>query len=522
MEWLTGARIALTPRPVQRREAALEVAMLGHYPNPKHADGTDARERARVARLLSLPAALDDMRAAGFGDAVDALLASTRPGAASLSPALAGLFHLPIPLRASAEFHDIFPDSAAEPTLYRSRLAGGRAWLAQAVDDFFANGGEKLWVVRIPEQEAQAGFLPVADAPLHDTARLRGMATVLAIPSVAVVGLPDLERVQIPAQLPDIPRVRLDNPAPQFLPLGNALDDDHRERRVSEEMREGQMPAPLALETLLRSLLPPIARQRPDLQCLLTLPLDSRVPAGAPVADARTLQRLDSLRQSDSAALLRHLQLLFPYLRGPGQPLHSPAGIIAGKQADVARTRGPWHSIGALPLRSEAQPWPVLSMAQTLALRTSPGIGVLRWRNGFSGPQLSLDDERLLVPALPAADYAGAADPARFDGFRAAEIQRFLGFLRRQLQALGDQLVFGTDPDDPRPRLLLEQFFRRLYQQGALRGAVVEDAFQIRQSHPRANAIQFDIQIAPAFPIDRIFLTFINRDGEWQAEVDRG
>lgn len=533
MELLTGARIALTPRPVQRREAALEVAMLGHYPNPKNPDGSDAGERARVSRLLGFPAALDDMRAAGFGVAVDELLASTRPNAAPLPKHRAGLFHLPIPLRSSAEFHDIFPDSSAEPAHYVSLLAGRRAWLAQAVDDFFANGGEKLWVVRIPErneddpaQAAQLQFLPAANTQLHDVRTLRGVASVLVIPALAVVAFPDLERLQIPAKLPDIPRVQLDNPDPQFLPLGDVLDDDHRERRYPSELNAMQPPLPL--ETVLRGLLGFVQRQRPDVQCLLTLPLEYSGDTGSPALDRKALQTLRTLRaQPNNAPLLRQVQCLFPYLRGPRFELQSPVGVIAGKQAAVARAKGPWHSIGAQPLLSDGLPYPRLSIAGTLALRENPGVGVLQVRNGFGGrTQLSLDDERLLVPALPLADYDnalndnGEKDPGRFDGFRAAEIQRFLGFLRRQLQALGEQLVFNVDVNDPRPRLLLEQFFRRLYNQGALRGALPEDAFQIRQSQPQESAIQFDIQIAPAFPIDRIFLTFVNLNGEWQTEVD--
>ena len=85
-----------------------------------------------------------------------------------------------------------------------------------------------------------------------------------------------------------------------------------------------------------------------------------------------------------------------------------------------------------------------------------------------------------------------------------------------------DQLVFDVDVNDPRPRLVLERFFRRLYRQGALRGRVPEEGFEIRQSQPQEGALQFDIEVAPAFPIDRIFLTFVNRDGEWQAEVVDG
>lgn len=506
MEWLAGARVALTPRPVPRREAALEAALLGHCPG-----------RVRPERLQALTGALDEMRRTGFGPAVDALSAGKTPDGA----ALAALFHLPIPLHSSAEFHDIFPDAATADTAYLSLLAGNRAWLAQAVDDFFANGGEKLWVVRIPESEGQKGFLPGANTRLHDIDTLRGLATVLVIPSLAVVALPDLERLQIPPRLQDVPRMRLDNPNPQFLPCGANTGDDHRERRYPSEM--AAMPDPLPLEELLRGILQFIARHRPDVQCLLTLPLAYSGEIGSPAVDPQSLTRITAIRDNGSGHLLRHMQFLFPYLRGPRFALRSPVGLIAGKQAAVAQAKGPWHSIGAQPLLSEGLPYPRLSIAQTLSLREKPGVGVLNVRSGFaSRTQLSLDDERLVVPALPVSDYAGAEDPLRFEGFRSAEIMRFLGFLRRQLQALGEQLVFNVDMDDPRPRLLLEQFFRRLYQQGALRGKVAEEAYQIHQSNPQEGAIRLNIQVAPAFPVDRLFLTFINTSGEWQMEINDG
>lgn len=513
MEWLAGARIALTPRPVRRRDAALEVAVLGHCPG-----------RVRLERLRVLTAPLEDMRGAGFGLAADALARGEMPGGAALSTELQELYHLPLPLRSSAEFHDIFPDAATAPCQYESLLAGNRAWLAQAVDDFFANGGEKLWVVRIPESEGQAGFLPAANTVLHDIGTLRGLAAVLVIPALAVIAMPDLERLQVPPRLPDVPRVRLDNPNPAFLPCGTETDDDHRERRCRRYPKEiPDMPDPRPLEEILRGVLQFIARHRPDVQCLFTLPLAYSGELDSPVADQGGLARIAAIRDGGSGHLLRHMQFLFPYLRGPRFALRSPVGLVAGKQAAVARAKGPWHSMAAHPLLTEALPYPRLSVAERLALREEPGVGVLHIRSGFAGQvQLSLDDERLVVPALPPADYADTQDRHRFDGFRAAEVMRFLGFIRRQLQALGEQLVFKVDYRDPRPRLLLEQFFRRLYNRGALRGKLPEDAFSIRESQPQEGAIRFDIEIAPAFPVDRIFLTFINRSGEWQTEVNDG
>jgi hypothetical protein len=140
MELLAGARIALTPRPVERRIAALEAAMLGHCPG-----------RVRLDRLLQLRAALADMRAVGYGKTVDNLL---------LLGASSELYNLPIPLQSSAEFHDIFPDALTATTEYASLLAGNRAWLAWAVDDFFANGGVRGKPVFCPPTPRNCTILP--------------------------------------------------------------------------------------------------------------------------------------------------------------------------------------------------------------------------------------------------------------------------------------------------------------------------------------------------------------------------
>ncbi len=130
--------------------------MLGHCPG-----------RVRVQRLLAWHDALREMRLLGFARRVEALSHEADPD----------LYHLPLPLRSLAEFEDIFPDARTSGSQYRSRLAGDQAWLSQAVEDFFANGGEKLWLVRVPEAEGMRGFLPEFRTPLYDTENLSGLAT---------------------------------------------------------------------------------------------------------------------------------------------------------------------------------------------------------------------------------------------------------------------------------------------------------------------------------------------------------
>lgn len=517
---LLGARIQLNPRPLARREAALEVGMLGHCPG-----------RVRIERFLALTALVSEIHQAGYAvrigriESLVAEIATARANGVAqkeieklLDQLDLAVSHLPIPLHSIAEFDDIFPLARTTATEYGSLLAGARAWLPQAVDDFFANGGEKLWLVRVPEKEAIAGFLPEQQPSLLDVDKLRGLGCLLVINRLGLVAMPDLERLQIPAKLPDISRKRLENPEPVFLPLGTLLDDGHRERRNSSELFSELPVQPLL--TILRRFLQLSYRHRPDIQFLFTLPLSYSNTLASPAADVDALALLDNARKTANAHLLRQVQIVFPYLR-QGERIFSPAGVLAGAIAQNTLLQGAWRSVAMKPLVSLAQPFPTLDIQETIALRETPGIGVINLKAG----KLKLDDERLLVPALHRDDYLlpgenGNYSP-RLSGMRSAEVVRFLGYLIRELRELGDHLIFNVDPQDPRPQLVLERFFLDLYRAGALRGASPQDAFRITRASSAENVIAFDIEIAPAYPIDKIVITFINRDGEWQAGVNR-
>ena len=519
MEFL-GARVQLNPRPLVRRPAALEVGMLGHCPG-----------RVRIERLLALATLVDEVRRAGFSERIKQVLLLTDEIALArahdVSPKVieklldrldAAVSHLPIPLHSTAEFDDIFPDARTAPTRYGSVLAGARAWLPQAVDDFFINGGEKLWLVRVPESEGLAGFLPEQPQSLLDVDKLRGLACLLVINRLGLVVMPDLERLQIPAQLPDIPANTPENPEPVFLPLGTLLEDGHPEQQPPGGLFEGLPVQPLL--TVLHRLVQLTSRERSDIQFVITLPLSYSNTLASPVADAEALSVLDNARKTANAHLLRQVQMVFPYLR-QGERISSPAGILAGAIARNTRENGAWSSVARQPLISLAQPFPALDIQDTIALRETPGIGVINLKAGT----LKLDDERLLVPALHRDDYPlpgeGNHHSPRLNGTRSAEIVRFLGYLVRELRELGDHLVFNLDPRDPRPQLVLERFFLALYRAGALRGASPEDAFRITRASSADHVIAFDIEIALAYPIDKIVITFINRDGEWQTGVNR-
>ncbi len=129
-----------------------------------------------------------------------------------------------------------------------------------------------------------------------------------------------------------------------------------------------------------------------------------------------------------------------------------------------------------------------------------------------------LDDERLCASVLPATDLHGGADEA----WRSAEVMRFMGWLRRELQALGERLVLDADPRDPRPGLLLRRFLNGLYQAGALRGKRPEDAYRLTQGQDGEATLIFEIEIAPAFALDRIRLTFLHDRHSGAVEISGG
>ena len=92
---------------------------------------------------------------------------------------------------------------------------------------------------------------------------------------------------------------------------------------------------------------------------------------------------------------------------------------------------------------------------------------------------------------------------------------RLMGYLRRQRQ-FGEQLVFNSDVNDPRPKLLIEHF-AAIWQRGFAENA--EHAFSLRQIPAGESTLLLEIEIAPALPIDRIRLTFTNTGTDWQTEV---
>jgi hypothetical protein len=181
--------------------------------------------------------------------------------------------------------------------------------------------------------------------------------------------------------------------------------------------------------------------------------------------------------------------------------LLSPCGVIAGAIAARASVDGAWRSIAGRPLPCDATPDPAVATSSIAELREL-GIGVLTHERGA----LRLDDERTLAP--------GDA--------RSAELQRFRGWLLRELERIGLELVFEPENVALPARLALEQWLTDLFRRGALQGKSAADAFAVRELPRREGTIGFEIELQPSLPIDRLVLSFLHLEGRWQAEARDG
>ena len=472
-----SGRIWLDPQAPGAQQAALEVVMLGHCVG--EADLNQLFARAQV---------INELNELGYS----ATLQELRDLSLNFSP----LYNVPIPVYSLAEFVTLFPNAQA-PAVYRSALAGNEAWLPQAVADFFRFNRtavfKKCWVINIDQTLAQQGFLPDNTDTVLDANNSNGFNRALALPHAGLMVLPDLERLQIPANIAPRPRLRIANPLPTFLPCSSNNDDGVLERRPAGEYTEQTEPESFA--RLLQPMLAAINRFRPDMRLLISLPLDVSLESDVPQASHAALGELNQLQKSSWQAQLHRVQIVFPYLRERTGLLKTACGLLAGMIATTVASKGAWRSIAGEPLGGAYQPFPEVSQSSIAQFRDQFGLGVLRFRN----QQLQLDDERLL-----AGVFNDAAEHAR-----SGEISRFLGWLYRQLTELGHNLVFRTDPNEPQALIALNTFFTHLHQLVALRGKRPEEAFYIEQTVADSDpsTVIFIIQIAPAFPIDRIRIT---------------
>ena len=385
------------------------------------------------------------------------------------------LNNLPLAFSSAAAFDAAFP--------------GDDSWLAHGVHDFFNAGGVRAWVVRVevaPDAPIDAYMRP--NPPIVATLPPTGVEIAMQVPSAGLLLLPDLEylclasSLPLPLALPDAPPV-----PPGFRPLSDFVAPP----------RPVVPPPPSAMASVtpgavLSRVSAAIASQRPDMLCLFALPIgaDQTMTVSALVKRAQTYIHGNTSPSPD----LPQVQAFAPLMRDAAGAIASPSGLIAGVLSAAAETDGVWRSITGRPLPLGATPLRRIESNALAELRSS-GIAVLR----FTAGGMVLDDD-----ILACSDGPGAA--AR----RSAGTRRLMGWLLRNLQRFGEQLVFENVLDGGVVELILTDLFAALLQRGALNGRQVSDAVSITRSPDSDAALIYDIRINAAVALETIQLQFLD------------
>jgi hypothetical protein len=421
---------------------------------------------------------------------------------------------LPLAFTDAGSFAQAFPDDDS--------------WLARAVNDFFAAGGLRAWVVRVEVDPADPlaayiGAVPPAahigavppDAyigALTPTAYVRsplfpvplapqsGFAIAAQVDSAGLVVFPDLEYDCLASIAPPpLAPPPLPQPA-AFRPLKDFIEPSSGPGALTKPA------VPVVPFDALTRISRALAALRPDMICLFALPIgaDPTLSQPAMVNRAVTYLRGPKALDGGNGAIPRVLggsdqprvQAFAPLLRDALGRNATPSGLAAGLFCARAETLGVWRSLagGALPLG--ATPLRRIESNALAELRNC-GVVVLKYTQGAT----VLDDDILACQQ----HQSGSGQ------LRAAGGRRLMGWLVRELRSYGEQLVFENVVDDGRVELVLTSLFAELFKQGALQGGQLSDAVRItrRRDLSKPNAYAFDIQIATAVAVETIRLQFL-------------
>ena len=385
------------------------------------------------------------------------------------------LNNLPLAFSSAAAFDAAFP--------------GDDSWLAHGVRDFFNAGGVRAWVVRVevaPGAPIDAYMRP--NPPIVSALPPTGVEIAMQVPSAGLLVLPDLEYLCLASSLPPAANLPSAPPVPVgFRPLTDFVAPP----------RPLVPPPPVTIAmvvpgAVLSRVSTALASRRPDMLCLFALPIgaDQTVTVPALVKRAEAYIHANASPGPD----LPQVQAFAPLMRDAAGAIASPSGLIAGVLSAAAETDGVWRSITGRPLPLGATPLRRIESNALAELRSS-GIAVLR----FAAGGMVLDDDILAV-----SDGPGAA--AR----RSAGTRRLMGWLLRNLQSFGEQLVFENVLDGGVVELILTDLFAALLQRGALNGRQVSDAVSITRSPNTNGVLVYDIQINAAVALETIQLQFLD------------
>jgi hypothetical protein len=371
-------------------------------------------------------------------------------------------------------------------------------YLGAAIRSFFAQGGRKCYVVRADDpwptganrktratwpHKLLPGTGELFEASPHDRTTWKGAAHLLGLPDVSFLCVPDLaaafavdaEPLSSPVQIPAGPEVFV-NCAEQPPQPQEALSSMQAAPRCDAAGYEHWSHFLARLKALL-------SRHLREVQLVAALPLPY------PGTRARAWELTGISEETPYGFLLAegHLQcfqsafvqLVYPWARTPGsgqlpEGLESPEGLLAGVLARNALLRGTFRSVMNLELADVHELFPLLARG---TLSTPPPVMLTE----DTTPPL-LERVSMLGPAPGGLRVLSDVTTSPREGWRQAGVNRLLSVLLRAARRAGQDVLF--EPFQERTWLALvhrlESIFVRLWEVGALRGASVREAFQVR------------------------------------------
>ncbi|MEP7306024.1 MAG: phage tail sheath protein [Acidobacteriota bacterium] len=413
-------------------------------------------------------------------------------------------YDIPVPIENYAAFYALYDDG-------RSADAVGTDYLALAVQAFFAQGGQRCYVVRMgdpigPKYEAdvlhvganaadRAATIPrllAPDASPEDQSSWHGVAHLWGLPDVSFLLLPDLPLLHA-AQM-HVAKGETEDLAlgpEQFIPCVPSP-------APSEDLRTYPLPAPrfgpaeyqawsATLRTVVQRLSTSDLR---EVQFVAAMPLPFEQPispafdgpsAGAAtgVQDAIALVLPELTADAGLSASSAFLQLAYPWLRttrshGLLEGLEPPDGTLAGLLARNALLRGTFTSATKIAPADIVDLFPALPMYETLVPASKPV-----WQGNTVKPLVV----RLSLFGFTPAGIRLLSDVTTYPGesYRPAPVNRLVSVISRMAQHLGESHLFESHG----PRLwaqlerTLRAFLTRLWGLGALDGASPAEAFDV-------------------------------------------
>lgn len=497
-------------------EATATLREQGWLPIPKRLGESDADRAAMEADLLGLPVAVESVEqfAALYGS-------GDRPADVGSSD------RLPCPMALAVR--SFFAQGGQRAYIVRT---GDPMAMADANVDAADFAASKLALLDWPDSAPPADaalrqpILPGLTEPKHqvdpgDRATWRGLGVMFGIEDAAMVLLPDLIELSAGMPLPASPVADPPGPPEIFkdcaVPLPAAIPDD---RPARPEWRAARLSAGgyavwsqalrFALDTLGR---PRGPAHRRDVMLLGSVPLpstDGSVDAGAErdpmlvLGEANAVITGQSLLDENRIGNAR-LQLAYPWIATKSsaampEGVEQPEGAFAGMLAQSALRSGAFRSAVGQPLRDVRFTLPDLGNDDIA--RSHPGM------SDWMGARICLFGRRYGVMTL-------LSDVTTTDAraWQPGGVSRLMGIILRGARHMGDEMMF--EPSGPaiweHLRGQMERFLEGLRQSGALAGINPAEAYTVvcdRRSMTRADldagrAIA-TISFSPAFPVERI------------------